>query len=150
MVDHAEYQRWREEAGAARRGAGLQSEAGLHNWACFLAEQAAQLGVKGLLHGVGRGAYGHDLVVLGGHLAEALGEELPEGLRSALQRLSRHYIPARYPDAHPSGGPGAHYGPDDVVQALDDVGAILEYVDGRWKALTRAIEEAEEEGEDGS
>jgi HEPN domain-containing protein len=42
------------EADRVVSGARLQADAGLHNWACFAAEQAAQLAVKGLLHGLGR------------------------------------------------------------------------------------------------
>lgn len=142
MLDDSEYRRWREEATAALRGAGLQGDGGLHNWACFLAEQAAQLAVKGLLHGVGRGGWGHDLVVLGDRVQEELGEALAEDLRSALQRLSRHYIPARYPDAHPAGGPGAHYGHADYEQAVADARLVLDHVDARWRALVRLADEA--------
>ncbi|MGH9228819.1 MAG: HEPN domain-containing protein [Acidimicrobiales bacterium] len=40
-----------------------------HNWRCFLAEQAAQMAMKALLHGLGRGPWGHDLVDLGNRLA---------------------------------------------------------------------------------
>lgn len=36
-----------------------------HNWRCFLAEQAAQMAMKALLHGLGRGPWGHDLMELG-------------------------------------------------------------------------------------
>ncbi|MGH2736718.1 MAG: HEPN domain-containing protein [Actinomycetota bacterium] len=46
----------------ARRAADVQHAAALHNWACFAAEQAAQLALKGLLHGLGLGPWGHDLV----------------------------------------------------------------------------------------
>src|SRR6266536_6433348 len=100
-VDRDEFARWRSEADAALRGARLQADALLHNWACFAAEQAAQLAVKGLLHGLGRGPWGHDLVRLGERAREAM--EVPERVAAALRRLSRHYIPARYPDAHPAG-----------------------------------------------
>lgn len=140
MFDEPEFSRWREEADAAARGARVQGEERLHNWACFLAEQAAHLAVKGLLHGVGHGAWGHDLVVLGERLEEAFGRPNPDDVGAALQRLSRHYIPARYPDAHPSGAPGGHYGAEDVEQALSDVGAVLEHVDGLWGSLVQGGE----------
>jgi HEPN domain-containing protein len=71
----------------------------------------------------------------------ALERPLPGQLRSALQRLSRHYIPARYPDAHPSGTPGAHYGHDDARQALADVAVVFEYVDDCWLSLTADAED---------
>jgi HEPN domain-containing protein len=134
LVDVDEFRRWRVEADAALRGARLQADAGLHNWACFAAEQSAQLAVKGFLHGLGRGPWGHDLVRLGELLAEVT--ELPDGLMDVLRRLGRHYIPARYPDAHPSGPAGIHYGPTDAEQALTDAERALADVDALWAAVS--------------
>ena len=136
MVDRSEFLRWREAADSARQSAELQAGAHLYNWACFLAEQSVQLAVKGLLHGVGAGAWGHDLVVLGRALADHAGTAAPEQVTAALRRLSRHYIPARYPDAHPSGAPGAHYGCEDADQALADLATVLQHVDGVWATLS--------------
>jgi HEPN domain-containing protein len=134
-VDRDEFTRWRAEADTAQVSARVQAEAGLHNWACFAAEQAAQLAVKGLLHGLGRGPWGHDLVRLGEQLAEV--DEVPGPVRDALRRLSRHYIPARYPDAHPSGPPGLHYGRSDSDEALVDAALALGHVDAVWERLAR-------------
>jgi HEPN domain-containing protein len=136
-LDEAEFSRWRGEAGRALAGARAQGEIGLHNWACFGAEQAAQLAMKGLLHGIGGAPWGHDLVELGNAAAEA-GFDQPPDVVSALHRLSRHYIPARYPDAHPSGQPGQHYVESDAVQAFADAAVVLEYVDRLWEALRGA------------
>jgi HEPN domain-containing protein len=133
-LDEEEFQRWREEADRALAGARLQADAGLSNWACFAAEQAAQLALKGLLHGLGRAPWGHDLVRLG-ELAVAAGLEPPEETTDALRRLGRHYIPARYPDAHPSGPPGMHYGPADSAEALRDSTGVLAFVDRTWTGL---------------
>src|SRR5919204_4944936 len=112
MRDDAEFERWRAEADRALAGARVQAEAGLHNWSCFAAEQAAQLAMKALLHGLGRGPWGHDLVRLG-ESAAAAGLEIPANEVDAMRRLGRHYIPARYPDAHASGPASAHYGERD-------------------------------------
>src|ERR687892_2455090 len=57
-LDREEYERWRAEASRALRHGELAAEDGLHNWACFSAEQSAQLAVKGLLHGLGLGPWG--------------------------------------------------------------------------------------------
>lgn len=133
-LDDEEFRRWRVEADAALRGAGLHADAGLHNWACFGAEQAAQLAVKGMLHGLGRGPWGHDLVYLAEQLAQVV--EIPEDVLDACRRLSRHYIPARYPDAHPSGPPSAHYSATDSGQALADSTLIFSFVDGQWDTFS--------------
>lgn len=133
-VDEEEYRRWRDEARRALTAARVQAEAALHNWACFAAEQAAQLGMKALLHGLGRGPWGHDLIGFGARLREA-GIEVPAKVEDALRRLGRHYIPARYPDAHAAGAPGRHYGEADVAEAMADATAILDFVDATWDRL---------------
>src|SRR5919204_25162 len=129
-LDEAEFNRWRGEADRALTGAWALGDLGLHNWACFGAEQAAQLALKGLLHGIGGAPWGHDLPDLGRRASE-LGLPPPPEVIAAVHRLGRHYIPARYPDAHASGPPGEHYGQADAVQAFEDAEAILGYVDGQ-------------------
>ena len=132
-LDAEEFGRWRDEAGRALAAARLQADAGLHNWACFMAEQAAQLALKALLHGLGRGPWGHDLLRLG-EMAREAGLDASE-IEDALRRLSRHYIPARYPDAHPSGPAGTHYGPTDAQEAVRDAERTLGFVDRAWQRL---------------
>jgi HEPN domain-containing protein len=133
-LDEEEFGRWRGEADAALRSAAIQADAGLHNWACFAAEQAAQLAMKGLLHGLGRGPWGHDLVALG-EMAREAGVGVVSEVAYALNRLGRHYIAARYPDAHASGPPGRHYGQADVSEALEDSETLLRFVDQTWNEL---------------
>lgn len=134
LKDDAEFDRWRAEADRALAASRVQAEAGLHNWACFAAEQAAQLATKALLHGLGRGPWGHDLVRLG-ELALAAADEPPDDVLDAMRRLGRHYIPARYPDAHPSGTAASHYGEADSTEAIRDAEAILAVVDRAWRSL---------------
>jgi HEPN domain-containing protein len=141
MLDQGEFDRWRQSAEEALRSARVQTEAGLHQWACFLAEQSAQLALKGLLHGFGADAWGHDLVRLGEAVGEAVDAALPDDVQAALRQLSRHYIPARYPDAHPSGTPGAHYGPQDASIAIRDAEAVAGFVALCWQRLAEAAAE---------
>jgi HEPN domain-containing protein len=130
-LDEEEFRRWRDEAHVGLRSAHLQADAGLHNWARFSSEQAARLGVKALLRGLGRGPWGPDLVRLGEMATEA-GVGTPAELSDALKRLGRHYIAGRYPDTHASGSPGRHYGTTDARLALDDEQAVLRFVDEAW------------------
>jgi HEPN domain-containing protein len=132
MLDDSEFDRWLTAAREARAAAKLQVGAALYHWACFLAEQAAQLALKGLLHGIGAGAWGHDLVELGGRLEQSISASLPTEIATALQRLSRHYSPTRYPDAYPAGAPSAHYSKQDAEQALSDVDVIFDFVNSNW------------------
>ena len=132
--DEPEFQRWRAEADRALAGSRVQADAGLHNWACFAAEQAAQIATKAILHGLGQGPWGHDLVRLG-ELAAAGGVDVPPDVLDAMRRLGRHYIPARYPDAHPSGPAASHYGETDAADAIRDCEAVLRFVDETWESL---------------
>lgn len=133
-LDAEEFQRWREEADRALESARRESGAGAHNWSCFLAEQSAKLTVKALLHGLGRGPWGHDLMRLGREATEA-SLEVPSEVEDAFARLSRHYIPARYPDAHPGGSAASRYRPSDSAEAIADAERVLGFVDRRWNEL---------------
>jgi HEPN domain-containing protein len=128
-LDLAEFRRWRAEAERAYENARLLADAGSYNWACFSAEQAAQLAVKALLHAVGGGPWGHDLTRLGAQL-EAAAIAVPGPIADAFRRLSLHYIPTRYADAHPGGSAFEHYGRAQADEALADARAVLVFVDG--------------------
>ncbi len=134
-LDEEEFRRWRDQAARALEAARLAGEGGQHEWACFLSEQAAQLAVKGLLHGAGLEAWGHDLTLLSSRVAAELASAWEEELSGVAARLSRHYIPTRYPDAHASGPPGAHYTENDGEQAMADARRMLAGVDGAWRGL---------------
>jgi HEPN domain-containing protein len=136
-LDEDEFGRWRGEAERALAGARAQADRGIHNWACFSAEQAAQLAVKGLLHGIGGAPWGHDLAALG-NAAAAAGLDLPPEVLDAMRRLGRHYIPARYPDAHAAGQPGQHYGESDAIDAFRDTAIVFDWTDARWDSLRNA------------
>jgi hypothetical protein len=72
-------------------------------------------------------------------MAVSAGLSIPEELGDALRRLGRHYIAARYPDAHASGPPGTHYGRADALQSLDDAHTVLRAVDEIWVGLSEFI-----------
>lgn len=131
-LDAEEFARRRLQAAAAAETAGLAAAGGRHEWACFLSEQAAQLGVKGLLHSLGLEAWGHDRAVLESRVRSELGGTWPASAEESAARRSRHYIPTRYPDAHGSGAPAAHYTEADAEQAAGDAASILVAINAAW------------------
>jgi HEPN domain-containing protein len=133
-LDRTEFERWRADAESALSSAQREAAAGGHNWACFLAEQSAQLAMKGLLHGLGAAPWGHDLARLSDVTTQS-GIEVPMNVKDALVRLGRHYIPSRYPDAHAAGGAARHYTASDATDALRDAGDILAFVDRTWEQI---------------
>jgi HEPN domain-containing protein len=131
MVDGPEFRRWRGLADGALEMARLGTH---HNWRCFLAEQAAQMAMKALLHGLGRGPWGHDLVELGKALAEALEGPLDSSLADALRRLSLVSDPAD------------KFTAADAEQAITDAELVVAEVDDIWRQLARdpiAVESVE-------
>ena len=132
-LDKTEFERWRHTATRALEGARAQDRAGVHEWACFMCEQAAQLAVKALLHGVGRGPWGHSLFELARSLEKDF--EVPGNVLAALDALDRYYIQTRYPDAHSGGAVAARYGADAATTALAQATEVLDWVDDTWRAL---------------
>jgi HEPN domain-containing protein len=145
VLDGAEFASWRSSAERTLDAGAQLATTGSSEWACFLAEQAAQLGVEGVLHGLGEPGWGHDLTVLVANLHRALaGAEPtrvdvgPAGADDGAARPSRHDIPARYPDAHPAGPPAAHYRSSDATDALADARAVLAWADAAWELVRTA------------
>lgn len=95
--------------------------------------------MKGLLHAIGEHAlaWGHDLGPLERRVAGVFGDDWPPGLLEPAMRLGRHYLPARYPDAHPTGAPDERYTAGRARDAIDDAVCLVNAVDemaGRLRA----------------
>ncbi|MBI4567926.1 MAG: HEPN domain-containing protein [Planctomycetes bacterium] len=99
--------------------------AGRHEWACFAAHQAAELAVKALHLSRGQDAWGHVIR----RLLEQLpaGVVVPQALLERARVLDGYYVPTRYPNGHPEGAPGEHYGENQSREAISHAGALLEF-----------------------
>ncbi|MDQ6909834.1 MAG: HEPN domain-containing protein [Actinomycetota bacterium] len=146
--DEPELERWRHQAQAALDLPRSATESA-PSWSCFLSEQGAQLALRGLLHAVGEytDAWGHDLGPLERRTSAVFGSDWPDGLAEPAMRLGRHYLPARYPDAHPTGAPEDRYTAADARAASDDAAAIVRAVDCVVERLRAA--DAERNSTDG-
>jgi len=137
--DGPELERWRRQAQAALDLA-ASATATTPSWSCFLSEQGAQLALKGLLHAVGEHAHawGHDLGPIERRVAAVFGDDWPPGLVEPAMRLGRHYLPARYPDAHPTGAPEERYTAADAEAAHTDALGLVDAVDAMAERLRAA------------
>jgi HEPN domain-containing protein len=119
------YQDWLAEAESDLEQARDSLERGKYNWACFAAQQAAEKAVRALHFRTGQVAWGHSIRVLL--------EELPDqvrpgsGLLDQARILDKHYIPARYPDAHPAGPAFRNYTAGEARQAINLAREVLDY-----------------------
>ena len=94
MVD---YREWIEKAKEFLEEAKDDISKGRYWLACFHAQQAAELYLKGtLIRLVGSYPFTHSLVELLGQL-ETLGHSVPEELYTVAEALEKHYTRARYP-----------------------------------------------------
>jgi HEPN domain-containing protein len=95
-------------------------------WACFIAQQAAEKAVKALHEAEGTEAWGHSVAGLVDGVPD-----VPDRVSSAAKALDKHYIPARYPSAHPAGAPGDSYTRAEAERALDEAREVLDFVRSR-------------------
>jgi len=105
----------------ARQSIGL----GHFEWACFAAQQAAEKAAKALHLHLGTEAWGHSVFELLDGLPP---DRRPSNSLLDLARmLDRHYIPPRYPNAHPSGPPSQFYTRGDAEQGVAGAEAVVSY-----------------------
>lgn len=96
-----------------------------HEWACFAAQQAAEMAVKALHLHLGQEAWGHVVRQLFEELANSV--TVPPELIENARILDSYYIPTRYPNGHAAGAPGEHYGPKQSGEATRYAGEIVEF-----------------------
>lgn len=94
-------------------------------WACFSAQQAAEKAVKAVFQKLGSEAWGHSVADLLQELAHS--QTVPESLKDAGLELDKAYIPARYPNAHPTGSPRSRYTRTEAERMLAHADRIVKF-----------------------
>ncbi len=122
--------RWFSEAEWNLETARILHERGRYNAACFYAHQAAEMAVKALLISRNESPWGHGVRALLERYSKISGEEVSHLLTHA-RELDRHYIPSRYPNAHPYGTPHEAYDEPTSAKAIESAELILRYVEER-------------------
>jgi len=80
-----------------------------YNAAVFYAHQAAEKAVKALLYSINEAPWGHSIRSLLHRFFESKGINEDKEIISYARELDLHYIPSRYPNAHPIGSPHKAY-----------------------------------------
>ena len=108
-------------------------ERGFFDWACFSAQQAAEKAVKAVFQRRGAEAWGHSVADLLEELAPW--RSVPEELSDAALELDKVYIPARYPNAHPSGSPRRRYTRTEAERMVTHAEKIVQFCEGILSSL---------------
>ena len=99
---------------------------GRHEWACFAAQQAAEMAVKALHLALGQEAWGH--------VVARLIRELPSpqvDLQEKAKVLDNYYVATRYANGHVEGPPFEHYGALQSTEAIAYATEIIAFVRAR-------------------
>lgn len=131
MFDTEEYNRWMNEANNTFKSAIVDKENGFYNWACFKCHQAAEFAIKALLYGLGSTPFGYSLTKMVNDLKN---QKINISLIStSCKKLDLHYIPSRYPNAHPTGSPFEYHDENIAEDALENAKKILDFVEENKK-----------------
>lgn len=119
---------WFEQAASDLAFAREARDSGRFEWACFVAQQAAEKAVKAAFQHIGGNAWGHSIADL---LAVLAREHADAGdYRTSALELDKAYIPTRYPDAHPSGAPHNRYTTEEADRLIQHADRIIRYCEG--------------------
>ncbi len=101
---------------------------GFPEWACFIAQQAAEKSIKAVYQKKREVARGQSVLYL---LQGLPGDcQVPAALLKLARKLDRWYIQARYPDGFPQGKPGDYVDREDAGDAISSAGRILQFCEG--------------------
>jgi len=131
MFDTEEYNRWMNEANNTFKSAIVDKENGFYNWCCFKCHQAAEFAIKALLYGLGSTPFGNSLTKMVNDLKnQKMNVSL---ILTSCKKLDLHYIPSRYPNAHPTGSPFEYHDENIAEDALENAKKILDFVEENKK-----------------
>lgn len=116
---------WLNQAEGDLQRAKSDLEHGFYDWACFSSQQGAEKAVKAVFQKLGAEAWGHAVADLLRELSkkQAVSEELIQG---ALE-LDKAYIPARYPNAHPSSSLRERYTRNEAERLIQYAEQIIRF-----------------------
>lgn len=122
------YQDWYNQAERDLKSACAQMKSGFFEWACFIAQQAAEKAVKAVCQKLSAETWGHSVNDLLTAVKEKI--KVEENLFDSAKGLDKFYIPARYPNGWSSGFPGEYITEKDAKNAISDSEKILRFCKG--------------------
>lgn len=97
-------------------------------WACFVAQQAAEKALKAVFQRLNAAAWGHSVFDLLRILAERT--TVDKDFLQCARILDKYYIPTRYPNGFDTGSPYEYFTKKDAEDAIVYSRTILEFCQG--------------------
>ncbi|MDN3513291.1 MAG: HEPN domain-containing protein [Candidatus Brocadia sp.] len=119
---------WIKQAERDIESARSQMNGGFYEWACFIAQQAAEKAVKAAYQKLGGEAWGHSVSELLKGLCEKT--DTPQEVINIAKQLDKFYIPARYPNGWVSGTPSDYIAREDEDNAIGNSEKIIQFCKG--------------------
>ncbi|MHA1653742.1 MAG: HEPN domain-containing protein [Candidatus Thorarchaeota archaeon] len=126
---------WLRQAKNNLEHAVLSHNAGHYQWACFAAQQAAEMATKALFRALGADAWSHSVARLLRDLPDPI--DVDERMLALARVLDRHYVPARYPNGLPAGTPREAFDGTDAEEAIRAARSIVEFCESEMAARSR-------------
>jgi len=116
---------WMRQAKRDLENAAYELKGGFYEWACFLAQQAAEKAVKAVFQELSAEAFGHSVA----GLLERLPAQLrpPQDLIDMGKELDKVYVAARYSSVHPEGAPCDLYTEAEAKRLIAYAQKIVRY-----------------------
>lgn len=129
QFDRDEWERYLKQGLRNIKSAKGDMEEGDYEWACFKAQQAVELILKGFLRALGKAATGHSTIRLLEDIS-MMNIAMPKEVESCCKELDKVYIPTRYPDAYAWGAPMDYYSEDNAADTIKCAEKVLNFIKG--------------------
>ncbi len=127
--DSEEWERYYRQARHTLKSARSDKEEGDYDWACFKAQQAVELALKGLIRAAGKMAVGYSLLRLLDEL-RSLHIPISKEVEQCCRELDKVYIPTRYPDVYTWGAPMDYFTAENASESIHCVEDVFRFLEG--------------------
>lgn len=129
QFDRDEWERYLRQGNHTLKSARSDMDEGDYDWACFKAQQAVELILKGFLRALGKTATGHSTIRLLEDIS-AMNIAISKEIKSCCKELDKVYIPTRYPDAYAWGAPMDYYSEDNASDSIKCAEKVWDFIKG--------------------
>ncbi len=121
---------WRAQAEFDLETAATTRDEGYHEWACFMAQQAAEKGIKAVAQSnKGAALWGLSISEMLNALKDQYEMPVSNDLLDKSRKLDRYYIIARYPNGFDSGIPHDYFDEEESANAISFAEILIRWCD---------------------